>query len=251
MRALLSALAFIPLLGCSQEDLLQKFSSPEDQATAKNYVDLLRARNFDEIESALDPSIRSENIRETMTRMADLMPTEAPSSIKLVGAQTFYAPGAKTINTTLEYGFGDKWMLANVALREQQGAKSIVGFNVYPMTQSLEAQNRFTLAGKSAVQYTILVAAIAAFLVTLYSLVVCARTKLPRRKWLWVIFILVGFGKVTVDWTTGQWSVAPLVVQLFSASATAPLYGPWAIAVSLPLGALFFLVFRRQLLSEN
>src|ERR1700740_3363872 len=100
MRALLSALAFIPLLGCSQEDLLQKFSSPEDQATAKNYVDLLRARNFDEIESALDPSIRSENIRETMTRMADLMPTEAPSSIKLVGAQTFYAPGAKTINTT-------------------------------------------------------------------------------------------------------------------------------------------------------
>ena len=251
MRSSLSILTFVALLGCSQEDLLQKFSSPEDQATAKSYIDRLRAGNFEEIEGSLDPSIRTPNIRDTLTKMAALMPNQEPISIKLVGAQTFQTSDAKTVNTTFEYNFGDKWLLANVAIRDRQGTKTVVGFNVNPMTQSLESQNRFTLTGKSTVQYAVLVAAIAAVLITLFSLIDCVRTKLPRRKWLWVLFILVGFGKVAVNWTTGEWGIAPLSVQLFSASAVAPLYGPWVIAVSLPLGAIAFLFYKRSRLAPK
>ena len=246
MRALLSVLAFAALLGCSQEGLLQKFSSPEDQATARSYVDRLRAGKFDEIEKALDPGIRTPNIRDTLTKMAALIPNGEPTSVKLVGAHTFQSSEEKTVNTTFEYNFGDKWLLANVAVRDRQGAKAVVGFNVSRMTQSLESQNRFTLIGKSAIQYAVLAAAISAVLITFYSVIVCARTKLPSRKWLWVLFILVGFGKVAVNWTTGQLAIAPLSVQLFSASAAAPLYGPWMIAVSLPLGAIVFLLYRRS-----
>jgi len=250
MRASLIAFAFVGLAGCSQEEMLQKLSSPEDQATAKSYIAHLRSRNFDEIEKALDPSIRAPNIREKLAKMADLMPAQEPTSIKLVGAQSFSTADAKTINTTFEYGFGDKWALANVAVRDRQGAKTIVGFNVNPIAQSLEAQNRFTLAGKSGVQYSVLVAAVAAALLTLYSLVLCVKTKFPRRKWLWVVFILVGFGKLAVNWATGEWSFAPLFVQLFSASAMAPLYGPWTIAVSVPVGAIAFLLYKRPRLAQ-
>jgi len=56
------------LVACSQDELLQKFSSPEDQATAKGYIDQLRARKYDEIEKALDPSIRTASMRETLTK---------------------------------------------------------------------------------------------------------------------------------------------------------------------------------------
>lgn len=237
-------------MACSQEELIQKFSSPEDQAMAKSYIDRLRARSFDEIEEALDPSIRTANIRETLVKMADLVPNQEPTSVKIVGAHSFSASDAKTVNTTFEYNFGDKWLLANVAVRERQGTKTIVGFNVNPISQSLETQNRFTLAGKGAIQYSVLIAAIAAALLTLYSLVICAKTKFPKRKWLWVLFILVGFGKLAVNWTTGEWGIAPLSVQLFSAAAMAPLYGPWTIAVSLPLGAIVFLLFKRTRLEQ-
>lgn len=250
MRTFLTVLALIALTGCSQEELIQKFSSPEDQATANSYIELLRARNFDEIEKALDPSIRTADIRDRLVKMAALVPNQEPTSVKVVGAQGVSAPDAKTVNTTFEYNFGDKWLLANVAVRERQGAKTIVGFNVNPMSQSLEAQNRFTLAGKSAIQYSVLTAAIAAALLTLYSLVICARTKFPKRKWLWVLFILVGFGKLAVNWTTGEWGIAPLSVQLFSAAAMAPWYGSWTIAVSLPLGAIIFLFFKRPRLEQ-
>jgi hypothetical protein len=251
MRTPLLVLALVGLVACSQEELLQKFSSPQDQAIAKGYLDQLRARRFEEIEKALDPSIRTANIRDTLTKMAELIPAREPTSIKLVGAHKFLGTDITTVNTTFEYSFGDKWLLANVAVQEKNGAKTIVGFNVNPITQSLEVQNRFTLVDKSTAHYTVLLAAVAAALITLYSLVACARTKSLKRKWLWIVFILVGFGKVAVNWATGEWGIAPLSVQLFSASAMAPLYGPWTIAVSIPLGALMFLFYRRSRLAKS
>jgi hypothetical protein len=84
-------------------------------------------------------------------------------------------------------------------------------------------------------------------LITLWALVSCVRTKLKGRKWPWVLFILLGIGKFAVNWTTGAWEFAPISVQLFGASATAPFYGPWTVAVSLPLGAIAFLAFRNKL----
>jgi hypothetical protein len=232
------------LVGCNQEELLQKFSSPEDQAVAKGYIDHLRARNFQEIEKAIDPSIRSPDLRDTLTKMAGFIPPGEPNSIKLVGAQRHQAAATTLVNTTFEYNFGDKWLLANVAIQDKNGTKTIVGFNVNPIAQSVESLNRFGLSGKSGIQYLVLGAAIAAVLVSLYSLILCVRTKPLRRKWLWILFILFGFGKLAVNWTTGEWAIALPAVQLLSASALAPLYGPWTIAVSIPVGALAFLYYR-------
>jgi hypothetical protein len=41
-----------------------------------------------------------------------------------------------------------------------------------------------------------------------------------------------------------------LAAQLFSASATAAYFGPWIVSVSLPVGAVLFLIKRRKL-EEN
>ena len=38
---------------------------------------------------------------------------------------------------------------------------------------------------------------------TLYALVLCIRTRNVKSKWLWILFILVGFGAVQANWTTG------------------------------------------------
>jgi hypothetical protein len=89
--------------------------------------------------------------------------------------------------------------------------------------------------------------AIIAAIFTLTVLVVCIRTKMQRRKWLWILFILFGFGRLSVNWTTGQWGIGVLAVQLFSASAHADFFGPWIVSVSLPAGAVIFLIKRRNL----
>jgi len=243
---------FLLIAGCSQAQLLDRFSSPADQATARGYVDKLRARDFDAIESAADQSIKNETFRDTLARMANAFPPGDPTSVKVVGAQTFGTPQYTNVSTTFEFDFQDQWVLASVVVRKQGDAKSIVGFHVHPETMSLERQNAFTLAGKSAIAYAVLVAALIAVLLTLYALVLCARTRFVRgRKWLWILFICVGFGKLTVNWTTGQWGLSLLHVQAFSASAFAPLYSPWMIGVSLPLGAILFLLRRDSLQSPS
>jgi hypothetical protein len=178
--------------------------------------------------------------------MSALVPAEAPRSVKLVGAHKFIQDGVSSLNTTFEYEFPSKWLVANVAIQEKSGVKSIIGFNVYQRSQSLEDEHRFTLAGKQAPQYFGLAGAIAVFAISLYALVACARTKQLHKKWLWILFILAGFGKFAVNWTTGEWGFSPLFVQLFSASAVAPLYGPWVVGFSIPIGAIVFLIYARR-----
>lgn len=235
------------LLGaCSQANLLQKIATPQIQAQARNYIDLLRHRQFGEIEKVIDSSISGPTLHPTLARMAALIPEQEPTSVRLVGAQRFDSSGTTTVNLTYEYDFSGKWMLINVEQKMVGGATTIVGFHVTTESESLEARNRFTLTGKDVAQYLLLTMMIVMPLLTLYALVVCIRAKMARRKWLWILFILFGFGKIAVNWTTGQWSFAPLTVQLLSASAVAPLYGPWTLAVSLPIGAIYFLFFRRR-----
>jgi hypothetical protein len=237
--------------GCtSPEDSLHKAASLEQQATAKTYIARLRSGDFDAIEKAIDPNIKTPTLRATLERMAQSVPAGEPSSVKLVGVQKLATSAGTTLNTTFEYGFGEKWFLINVVIKDSKSEKTLVGLNVVPQLESLEAQNKFTFSGKSWLQYAVLIGGVLAIVLTLYALVACVRTKLLRRKWLWILFILVGFGKFTINWVTGQWMFTPLAVQVLSVSTFAEFYGPWTISISAPVGAVAFLIFLRKKLAE-
>ena len=73
---------------------------------------------------------------------------------------------------------------------------------------------------------------------------------LRGRKWPWILFILFGFGNLAVNWSTGEFGFSTLAIQMFSASASATPHGPWIISISLPLGAVCFLIFRKNHAAE-
>jgi hypothetical protein len=239
-------LALLSIMGCSQDAMLQKFASADDQATAKKYVDALRAGRYEEIEAVADPAIKGPTLRSTLEQMAALMPDEEPSSVKLVSAQTMKGAQGTTKNLTFEYRYGEKWLLVNVATQRKGDAFTLIGFNVYPQAQAVTERNRFQLGGKTAVHYVILALAILFPLLSLYALIQCARTKMVKGKWLWIVVILIGVGKLAINWTSGEWQVSTLSVQLLSASVLTDAQGALILAVSVPLGAILFL-FRRRL----
>ena len=247
------ALQLVPLLllgACTPQATLEKFTSPAEQAVAQQYIDDLRHRQFAAIEKDADPTIAGPDMANALDRMAELIPAGDPTSIKLVGAQRVTSAGATTVNLNLEYQFADRWLLTNVMTKAKDGATTLVGFHVEPEADSLEATNRFSWAGKGALQYGVLAAACLAALISLVALITCIRTTMARRKWLWILFILFGFGKLWVNWTTGKWGIQPLSFQLFSASNVSALYGPWIVSVSLPVGAVVFLTQRKRLAVE-
>lgn len=181
LRRFFLSLLWIMLAGCNQADMIQKFASPADQALAKSYIDLLRQQRFEDIEKAADPSIAGPALRDALVQMAALIPAGEPSTITLVGAHRMKTDASSTVNLTFEYGFSGKWILTNVAVKDQGGKSTIVGLSAVPQPASLEEQNRFTLAGKTLFQYLIFALAIVFPLLTLWALVVCTRSKFKDR----------------------------------------------------------------------
>jgi hypothetical protein len=238
--------------GCNQDkdSLIKLFTPREDEAVATNYIALLRQNKFERIQNDLDPSIKNAFTQDLLLKMARAIPPQDPVSVKVIGAHQDREPGVYKINLSFEYQFPSKWLLINVATQKKDGVSTIVGFNIYPLSDSLENINRFTLTGKNLLQYATLAFAILVPLFSLYVLVVCIRTKMIKRKWLWIIFILFGVGRFTVNWATGEWHLAPLSFQLFGSGAFAPPYGAWLISVSLPLGAFMFLFRRKKLVTS-
>ena len=241
----LAGLAFCAFLfGCDPAAQINKFVPPGAESTARNYFDLLQQGKFDQITRDFDPSV--PNVPGSLAEMASLIPAETPESAKIVGAHTFRSPEYSTTSITLEYQFPSKWLLVDVTTKKTGDISTITGFHVGVLRDSLENLNRFTLSGKSAVQYAILILAICSLVFSFYVLGLCIRAKDVKRKWLWMLFVLAGVGNVAVNWKTGELTFHLISIYIPCASANRPPYGPWTVAVFLPLGAILFLNRQRR-----
>lgn len=235
------------LSGCNAKSIMDRVA-PETVLELKTNFDYLRHGQYEQIEAALDPGIDRKNVRASLTTMAAMIPAQEPVSVKTVGAfaQCETRKGCDT-RVTLEYEFTGKWVIAQMVVHRQDEKSVITSFYIRPESESLEATNQFTLRGKERAQYMILAMGIVSIAVMLYALVLCIRTPMERRKWLWIIMILLGVGKVAVDWTTGEISYHIFWISILPAGMGAELYGAWIVTVSIPLGALLFLILRERL----
>jgi len=240
-----AVLGFV-LAGCSSNHQLDAIASPEEQAAARSTIDQLRARNFAAVEPALDRSVFGAEPRALLEEMAAHLPAQAPSSVKLVGAHKHVFNGVERLNLSFEFQYERSWMVANVATETQAGRRTIIGFNLYPRTQSLEEENRFRLAGKSLVHYAVLAAAAAAVAISVAAAIACLRTRALRRRWAWALVSFLGLTQFALNWTTGQWRFSLVWFLLPPAGAVAPLYGPWIVTAALPVGAVIALVARAR-----
>lgn len=244
-KAVLGLLCLLLVAGCDESRMIAAFSSPADEKVAAHYIELLRNHDYGAIERDLDPSIKAPGVHDALVAMASLVPAKPPLSVKVVGVRTSDGAGVHSSNYTYEYEYPDKWLLINAAVKREGAAQTIIGLNVKPIDSSLEAINRFSLAGRSALQYVVLVAAVLVPLFCLYALVICIRTPMRGRKWPWILFILFGVCSLSINWTSGAWEFHSLSFLLLGASAVRSPYGPWVLSAAFPLGAAWFLLRRK------
>jgi hypothetical protein len=241
VRFMASVAACLLLVSCDQATLMKKFTPPADEAIARGYAQQLQQGKFDQIEHDLDPNLANASTPETFSKMAAFFPADTADSVKVVGAHTFNSQELSTSDITLEYQFPTKWLLVNVVTQKKGDVSTLVGLHVTPIPDSLENLNRFTLVGKSALQYLTLICAVASLLFTLYVFSICIRSRDMKPKWLWSIAVLIGVGYFGVNWGTGQWTFQVFAIQIPCFSMKHDLYGPWIVAAYVPLGAIAFL----------
>jgi len=254
--------SYLKFAGYDRASLMKKNTPKDDESLVIDSIEMLRKKQFEQVEERLDPSIRNADLRSRLVAMAEMFPTREPSSIKTVDAS--YPKGSSTTSITLEYEFPPavttvdgkpelsprSWFLAQVFIRKD--VKTIAGIFVRPISESVEVYNKFTILDKGVSQYAGLLLAILVSVFGLYVFVLCARTKMGKKKWIWLILMVPGFCRLTVNWTTGQWSFTPLSVQVkllpLIANVTCTAYGPWMLQITAPLGAIAFLLWRRNLM---
>lgn len=240
------------LAGCSAEDIMKRMTPQVEEKIARQFIENIRTRNFAPVEQKLDPKIAAGDIRQTFERMAAIFPPGAPKSVKVVGSNTgSFAGGVTSYNITFEYEFANAWVIANAAFVRENGAVRITDMNVYPMKASLESINAFTLQGKSPLALVFFAVTIGVALFTIGTAIVCARTPIPKRKWLWVLFALLGVGALQMNWVTGELVYGIVTVNLFGAAYTQNFYGPPLLSFGIPLGAIVFWFKRRGWLNEQ
>ena len=206
------------------------------------------SKDFSYIETVLDPELQIADVRGALAKTAEYFLREKPTSIKFLGWSFEKVMGqARRTNLTVEYGYGNsQWVLVTAQLRGEPGEFRIWGFHVQKLPKSLSELNAFTFSGKGWIHCFFIFAMALAFGITVYALMLCVRTAGLRRKWLWVLFILFGVCAFSLNWTTGEFKVAVLHFNLFSAAAMRSGFaGPWILTYCVPVGAMVFLSKRR------
>ena len=248
---LLMVLVVLP--GFAMADLSDSPLVPKEEAAfARDYLQKLRGRSFDHVKQHLDPELAAQVTDQKLEDIAAYFPTGKVVSTVLIGSQTNTHNAKWQGNFSFEYQFEGGWALANVVLKRTGDKLAVVGFNVYRTEKSQREINAFSFQGKSFWHYAILVLAAGVPLFILATLIVCLRTPIPRKKWLWVLFVLVGVGNISLNWTTGAMDFKVLQLLLFGSGVVRPSeYAPWVITVGLPIGAGVFWFKRRKLITAS
>lgn len=253
LKPFLILLGLVTLLpGCDQQAMFEKFIPKEESAIAKKVLSQLAAKNYGALEKQLDPSVNNVSVQAALEQMAAMFPSEETKSINSVGANTSTVKDVTTYDLTFEHEFSNAWLLTNVVLQRRGNQLTVLGLHVNPMKQSLKESNKFTFAGKSIIHYIVFGLAIAIPLFIVYALVLCFRTPIVKRKWLWLLFVALGFVQLSLNWTDGGYGIQPISFVLLGAGFfSAGPYAPVILNIAFPLGAVVFLFKRRSLGAIN
>jgi hypothetical protein len=253
----LCLLVFLGLLlaGCDQKALLQKIVPKDDDAFARRFFDAVRTGDYTAADQMLVPSLRDAKSESGLREINHVLAHGEPVSVEIIGCHLFTNATSqgttRTTNLSYQIHFPDAWAAGNIAVGHQGGATAVVDSHFQSIPDSLEVLNRFTFADKSLVHYLVFAMCLAVPLLILVTLIICIRFRI-RRKWLWIIFILLGFIQFQFDWASGHFSVQPISFLFFGASAfRASPYAPWILGFAVPVGAIVFLISRRRLLLDG
>lgn len=231
---------------------MEKFIPKQEAKMAEDYLTKLREKDFEYIKSKLSDELKSQVTDALLVDLAEYFRAGDLISTEIIGSQVNIFNGVWQGNFTFEYHFSNGWNIANAAFRKIDDKYEVIGLNVYQTKMSQKEFHAFSLSNKSILHYIILALAIIVPLFIAVSTYFCVRTPIPKRKWLWVIFVLLGVSAIKINWTTGQYAIQLLSVHLFGAAATAiSPHAAWVISASLPLGAIIFWVKRKRFIELN
>lgn len=242
----LCAVLGLALSACDRRQVAHWLAPTDQDAAGRQYVEDIRARNFTPVQKDLAPSVRVSDA--ALLQLATFLNAgETPRSITLVTRDVRTAAGVTHYNLGYQYEFAKDWRLIELHLEKTGSVTKIAGLHTFEISAPLQAVNALRFADKAPRHFIFLAALIGMALFTIATAFVCWRTVMGRGKYLWLLIIILGFGEVAINWTSGLVYLDPVALELFGVGFDRDLSGVWTLQIGLPLGAILFWVFRAKL----
>ncbi len=243
------------ICGCTPSKFLKLIANEKVDKQARTFIDYMLHEEYDKAMKVFDPEFVNEDTKPTFIKVHTYLEKGNLISIELINARWTKIMSNegdyKIHDLAYQLHFKNGWIVAEVIVKKQGNKFTIYGFHVNEIPNSLKDLNAFSLKDKSFFHYMFLAYAIIIPIYVILSIIFCAKSKI-RKKWLWIIFILLGIGGISINWTTGQILVNILSVNLLGAGLLrSGLYGPWMLRLGFPLGAIMFFIFYKRISIEQ
>jgi hypothetical protein len=247
VKRLWKSVAVLVLLGLTGCGWFINRMAPDEVRNGKSYFEELRQRQVDQILESFDPSDDRDQLRSQLGKVFALVPEGEPLGVETLGASTeCKGSGVCTKLIVLEYKYPDHWVLFRVTVSNQSGHDAIIDLTVEPESLPLASMRRFTLRGKGLLYYVVLLMALLSVGFAICAFVLCIRTPIQKRKWLWIAITILGIGKLGIEWTSGDLWYKVLYISILPSGFGFDSESPFIYA-SIPAGAILFLLFRKRL----
>lgn len=236
---------FVSACNQSYEQMAKKMIPEQESKFAEEYLSKLNDKDFEFLRSYSTEELLPHLTEEKLNEISSYFRGGELISTTIIGSQTHVFNGNWQGNFTFEYQFDNGWNIANAVIVKNNEALKVNGFNVYQTNESQKTLHAFKFSEKTIKHYLFLVVSVIVPLFIVFTLIICIRTKIEKRKWLWIIFVLFGFFQVSFNWTTGAINFNPISFQILgSGFFTGGPYSPLFISTSFPVGAIVFLIKR-------
>lgn len=239
----LATLIIIGLTGCNTKIDFSKIVPDNVDKFATGFISEIHKGNIDSCLTLVLPEMNNDNGKQFLTNTYKNIQSFSIDSFSIINAQKTSMIGDNGFTNygiDYEYKVGNNFLYFSIGIREQYGKMTITAFDGRIIEDSLSKVHAFTLKDKGYLHYLFLFFAILIPLFIIVTLIFVIKTKLPK-KWLWIIGILFGFIKFSINWTTGQVGFGLLNISILGAGfSKAGNMAPWILSFSLPIVAIIF-----------
>ncbi|MGF1758846.1 hypothetical protein L4D76_13065 [Photobacterium sagamiensis] len=249
LTAILTILSIMFITACSYK--LDESSIPPESQDAIDYMQLLIDNDIENFRSNFNSELFSTVTEEELHRVTAFIPGGELLSTKVISWNIRTVNSVWHGNFTLEYQFTSGWAVAQVSLDRIGGNTVLNAFRFTPTKASLEELNSFSAVTPTLDRILIVILTFASpifMVITCYSVY---KTPMPVKKWKWYLLSFLGFGAVTMNWTTGVINFQLLTVQLVGFGAgTGTQYAPWMFKFTVPVSAMIFWMRRKKYIEQ-
>jgi hypothetical protein len=239
LSALLLAFSSLVVAACSPNAMMARIVPPERDARARRYLGMLTTGQHDSILTHARFGSDAAAVATGLAQLDSIFLGQRLDSMQLVGANLFSSNGRERLDVAYEFRTQQGWNVASFVTVDSGTEWVIDGIRANRIPAELKKLNAFTLVGRSATHYAVLVLTVAIAAFSLGMAVFMATRRTFPKRWRWVLAALVGVASLKMNWTTGEMATDVFHVQLFGASVLkSGDFAPWIVSFSFPLGAI-------------